>query len=234
MTTYVKGNPVANATSYELFEKVNGSYNSLATANEINFDLSTINFEAGEHSLVVKAKADGYEDSDYSNEVAYTVESGGGTNVDLNIQTTDQSIMAKHTASLLGDEGEVITATDGGAHQIVSDYITIPDNCYISEFAALSQRTTANNRYYCAFYDENKNFISGILPIPNSDNDYAVAGPWYCRVIPPTIPSSAKYMRVGFNTVLVEPTNSGLNNITDSIARETVANRKYALVTFAQ
>lgn len=27
---------------------------------------------AGDHTLVVKAKADGYEDSDYSNEVVYT------------------------------------------------------------------------------------------------------------------------------------------------------------------
>jgi hypothetical protein len=74
--TYVKGNPVANATSYELFENVSGVYTSLATANEINFEVSALNLAAGDHKLAVKAKADGYEDSDYSNELTYTVAEG--------------------------------------------------------------------------------------------------------------------------------------------------------------
>ena len=73
MATYIKGDAVANATSYELYEKVGTSYNLKATASEINFNLDNLNFEAGYHVLVVKAKADGYEDSDYSNEVTYTV-----------------------------------------------------------------------------------------------------------------------------------------------------------------
>lgn len=74
MSVYVKGNAVANATSYELMEKTSGGvYNSLAEANEINFDVSAMNLAAGDHTLVVKAKADGYEDSDVSNEVVYTV-----------------------------------------------------------------------------------------------------------------------------------------------------------------
>lgn len=73
MATYVKGNAVANAESYELLEKVNGAYNPLATANEINFDVSALDLEAGDHTFVVKAKANGYDDSDYSNEVVYTV-----------------------------------------------------------------------------------------------------------------------------------------------------------------
>lgn len=73
MATYVKGNPVANATSYELLEKVGSAYNSLKTGSAINFDVSALNLAAGNHTLVVKAKADGYEDSDYSNEVVYAV-----------------------------------------------------------------------------------------------------------------------------------------------------------------
>lgn len=75
MATYVKGDAVANATSYELYEKVGTAYNLKATASEINFNLDNLNFEEGDHILVVKAKAEGYEDSDYSNEVTYTVES---------------------------------------------------------------------------------------------------------------------------------------------------------------
>lgn len=78
MATYVKGDAVPNATSYELYEKVGTSYNLKATASEINFNLDNLNFEEGDHILVVKAKAEGYEDSDYSNEVTYTVESTPG------------------------------------------------------------------------------------------------------------------------------------------------------------
>ena len=50
------------------------TYNSLATDAEINFDVSALGLAAGNHTFVVKAKADGYTDSDYSNEVTYTAE----------------------------------------------------------------------------------------------------------------------------------------------------------------
>lgn len=76
MATYVKGDAVTNATSYELYEKTSSSYNLLATNTEINFNLDNLNLDSGDYILVVKAKADGYEDSDYSNEVTYTVEGG--------------------------------------------------------------------------------------------------------------------------------------------------------------
>ena len=50
------------------------NYVPLTTVNgTLNFDLSTLNLATGAHMLVVKAKADGYEDSDYSNTVTYTV-----------------------------------------------------------------------------------------------------------------------------------------------------------------
>lgn len=88
MATYVKGDAVANATSYELYEKVGTAYNLKATASEINFNLDNLNFEEGDHVLVVKAKADGYEDSDYSNEVTYTVESTPGQDVTLEPERT--------------------------------------------------------------------------------------------------------------------------------------------------
>lgn len=77
MAKYIKGNAVANATSYELFELANGIYTSLKTASAINFDLSALSLAAGDHVLVVKAHASGYESSEYSNEVTYTVTSSG-------------------------------------------------------------------------------------------------------------------------------------------------------------
>lgn len=48
------------------------SYNNLTTSSEINFDVASLGLEKGDHTLVVKAVADGYIDSDYSNEVVYT------------------------------------------------------------------------------------------------------------------------------------------------------------------
>ena len=81
MATFIKGKEVTNATSYELAEKASdGAYNVLASKDEINFELDSLGLAAGKHTLVVKAKADGWEDSDYSNEVTYTVE---GRTVDL-------------------------------------------------------------------------------------------------------------------------------------------------------
>ena len=76
MATFVKGNAVPNASGYELLEKVGESYNSLATASEINFEVSAMDFAAGDHLLAVKAKGDGvnYSDSDPSETVTYTVE----------------------------------------------------------------------------------------------------------------------------------------------------------------
>lgn len=47
-------------------------YEKKATASEINFEVSALGLTAGEHTFVVKAKANGYEDSDYSNEVVFT------------------------------------------------------------------------------------------------------------------------------------------------------------------
>lgn len=72
MATYVKGYAVANAEEYELLEKNNGKYTVLAAANKIDFNVSDMLLSTGEHILVVKAKAAGYADSDYSNEVVYT------------------------------------------------------------------------------------------------------------------------------------------------------------------
>lgn len=78
MATYIKGDAIANATSYELFKKMTGtsgatSYTSLATATEINFKADLLGLPEGDHTLVVKAKANGYIDSEYSNEVTYAV-----------------------------------------------------------------------------------------------------------------------------------------------------------------
>lgn len=74
MATFIKGNAVQNATSYELLEKTaQGAFNSIEEKSEINFEVSALDLAPGNHTFVVKAKADGYETSDPSNEVVYSV-----------------------------------------------------------------------------------------------------------------------------------------------------------------
>lgn len=82
MPTYVRGNAVANATRYELFENNSGTYTSLGEASEINFEVSALGLAAGDHILVVRAEADGYLDSEYSDPVTYTVAEESGATLD--------------------------------------------------------------------------------------------------------------------------------------------------------
>ena len=98
MAIYVKGDAVANATSYELLEKTaEGSYTSLAEANEINFEMGVFDLAAGDHILVVKAHADGYESSNASNEVVYTVEAAPADELAGTWQMNDTITASKAT-----------------------------------------------------------------------------------------------------------------------------------------
>lgn len=47
-------------------------YLKINEKSTIDFEVSAMGLEAGTHTLAVKAMADGYDDSDYSNEVTYT------------------------------------------------------------------------------------------------------------------------------------------------------------------
>lgn len=40
-------------------------------------DLTTLNLSVGTHTIKVKAKGEGYADSEFSNEISYTVSGGG-------------------------------------------------------------------------------------------------------------------------------------------------------------
>lgn len=49
--------------------------------SKTTFDLSTLNLPEGTHTITVKAKAEGYRESNYSNEVSYT-KAPSGFNLD--------------------------------------------------------------------------------------------------------------------------------------------------------
>ena len=69
----IQGSAIPGATSYALYEKKNNFYNMLAVSDAINFSLGKLNLSGGTHKLVIRARAEDYEVSDYSNEVSYSV-----------------------------------------------------------------------------------------------------------------------------------------------------------------
>lgn len=64
---------VENATSYDVYVDGTMKTNVASVPNTTTFDLSTLSDIAdGSHTVKVKAKANGYNDSEFSNEVSYT------------------------------------------------------------------------------------------------------------------------------------------------------------------
>ena len=64
---------VENATSYDVYVDGTMKTNVASTPNTTTLDLSTLSDIAdGAHTVKVKAKASGYNDSEFSNEVSYT------------------------------------------------------------------------------------------------------------------------------------------------------------------
>ena len=126
MAKYIKGNPVPNATYYELHKKEAGGSTPLATKNEINFNLDELNLSAGVYTLAVKAKADGYEDSDFSNEVTYNVK--GTTYYPLNPNDV--------TAS---------PAKLGGTYAFAESITPLESNYHFTKFKATFKPTAASD-----------------------------------------------------------------------------------------
>lgn len=160
MAYYIKGDAVPNATSYELAEKSGSDYKTLTTGSEIDFDLSALSFTEGSHTLVVKAKASGYTDSAWSNEVTYTVSADGGDSGD--------------------DSGDDDSGGSGGAttvnvfepytYNLAAGYrfdIKIPFGVTLSGDTTLTVLVTAENETYTGY---------PVLVYINADTSRAVKG----------------------------------------------------------
>ena len=73
----ITGETVPNAEYYQLYEKRDSNYVLVRTNGELYFDLNEIMSEPGndmpgDYTFVVVACGEGFESSDYSNEVVYT------------------------------------------------------------------------------------------------------------------------------------------------------------------
>lgn len=160
---YVKGDAVENATSYELFEVVDGSYISLATAEEINFEVSAMEFEAGDHVLVVRAHANGYTSSDYSDEVTYTI-SAGATLVTKTYETAGSYIA-------IADGSETESAS--WIHSDLLDITTLANN----ESGLCTSKLQGHAKVACiGFYSSNdlSSYISGSQLDTGAHKEYTV------------------------------------------------------------
>ena len=76
---------VENATSYDVYVDGTMKTNVASAPNTTTVDLSTLSdISDGAHTVKVKAKASGYNDSEFSNEVSYTKSSGYTITFDQN------------------------------------------------------------------------------------------------------------------------------------------------------
>lgn len=84
------------------------------------FDLSTLNLSDGTHTVTVKAKADGFAESNFSNEVSYTKASG------FNLDTSNVSIPYDNYAyfDITFGDGTTISDQLGDSTSIGSQYST--------------------------------------------------------------------------------------------------------------
>ena len=131
-------------------------------------------------------------------------------------QVTDETVLNANSTVFLGKDGSLIPQADQThTYKKVSDYIEIPAGHRISEFCSITHMDGTNA--YCAFYDENKNFISAYLP---NASDGTIVGNWKYTTVPPDIPERAKYIRVAFNNGL------------DTYSTLDIVLREYALLEF--
>ncbi len=156
MATFVKGNAVPNASGYELLEKVGEAYNALATASDINFEVSAMEFEPGDHLLAVKAKGDGvnYSDSDPSETVTYTVEDEDWVDITDQFDFTESGMIS-------ANDGKFTTYSGWVANE---EYVDL--SAYSEIEIKMSKTSSTATGTGLAFYDADKNFVSGI---PHTD-----------------------------------------------------------------
>ena len=92
---------VENATSYDVYVDGTMKTNVASAPNTTTVDLSTLSdISDGAHTVKVKAKADGYSDSEFSNEVSYTkAPAATFTQVYLTRSSSNNSVLSNMNTS---------------------------------------------------------------------------------------------------------------------------------------
>ena len=135
---------VANAASYDVYVDGTSKTNVASVPNTTTFDLSTLSdITDGAHTVKVKAKANGYIDSEFSNEVSYT-KSAQPVNFTLYMKNGDTGdtiptyIKLDNTPANANDYDYVVKGD--GSHEYGSDYLFNKAGTKILDTVTLSAR----------------------------------------------------------------------------------------------
>lgn len=176
VTTTISGDLVAADVSYELYENNGSAYRYIAENETIDFELTELGLGGGPHTLVVKAKADGYENSDYSNAVEYVEDIALPLiNISMADGTNIGSGGSKYNATTHGDgifaDGKFKTANGSGYATIPIDFISNKTSKFTAFF--VFDGWTKGNDKYGRFFRFNSD-------VPNTYlNDPSVTGGSY-------------------------------------------------------
>lgn len=117
---------VANATSYDVYVDGTLKTNVASVPNTTTFDLSTLSDVAdGAHTVKVKAKANGYNDSEFSNEVSYTKTPEMYRYYVYNSNKSSVSIVVYEYGSSMAVDGGLLSAGESFSGSLPTNKIRI-------------------------------------------------------------------------------------------------------------
>ena len=139
---------VANATSYDVYVDGTLKTNVASVPNTTTFDLSTLSdITDGAHTVKVKAKASGYNDSEFSNEVSYTKAPAGYSGTITNTRWSTRTCKVYRTtdsSSYIADIGvnESLQVV-GNFFMIAVDSVDKGTNIFTHSNCTFESNTTA-------------------------------------------------------------------------------------------
>ena len=161
---------VENATSYDVY--VDGTFktNVASVPNTTTFDLSALSdISDGTHTVKVKAKADGYRDSEFSNEVSYTKAPSGYPITLYMVKHTWKNAYAAPRLKLdatptSANDYDYTTSTDDSKNIInkAGEHFNVPVNIgahtIVYVFSSNTSATEAYAKYNGQIFGSGKNY----------------------------------------------------------------------------
>ena len=161
---------VENATSYDVYVDGTLKTNVTSAPNTTTLDLSTLSDIAdGAHTVKVKAKADGYYDSEFSNEVSYTKAPSGYPITLYMVKHTWKTAYAAPRLKLdavptSADDYDYTTSTDDNKNIInkAGEHFNVPVNIgahtIVYVFSSNTSGTAAYAKYGNQLFGSGKNY----------------------------------------------------------------------------
>ena len=170
---------------YDVPYRLEGEYELKGSADSIYFNLSDYVFGFGQHTLAVKAKGDGYFDSDFSNEVVYEA----WLSYSLN-----QNIVNAQLVNLDGGNlpSVVYDSRSFSAKLVPTSGYLLPNDITVT----MGGKTLTNGTGY-RYYPE-----TGAIVIPNVTSAVSITAEGVKRVVAPTIERNTELETAAYPVVL--------------------------------